>query len=172
MKKQSKRVTEISDQHYIIFPHDLNSQDKMFGGMLVGVMDKIAGCVFALHNENQPFGTKYIDGMPFEVVVHKGDILLLDAAINRVWETSCEIGVRARVRRSETGVIQNLSYTYFTFVAIQETDEIDPNTHKPKVVAVPIKYDVQPETQEQRRRWREAGARRRRNLKNQKNKKS
>ena len=162
MKRGSRPVgkTEVENYPAPIFPEDLNSQDKMFGGMLVGTMDKLGGSLFFRHTDGQSCGTVYIDGITFLVPVYKGDLILLDASINRVWNTSCEIGIRAKVQRRSTGVIQHLSSTYLTYVATEELEEIDQNTGYPRIIAVPIRYDASPLTQEQKRRWREADKRR------------
>lgn len=166
MKEKSKPVSATAVKNYPahIFPQDLNPQDKMFGGMLVATMDKLAGTLFFNHTDGQSYGTKFIDGIPFDVTVYKGDLLLLDASINRTWNTSCEIGVRASVKRKRTGKIQHLSSTYFTFVATEELDEIDPESGHPKIVAVPMRYAVTPETREEIERAMEANARRRERL--------
>jgi len=157
--------TEVKDYPAMIFPEDLNSQDKMFGGMLVATMDKLAGTLLFRHTEGQSFGTVYIDGISFLVPVYRGDLLLLDAAINRVWNTSCEIGIRAKVQRKRTGKIYHLSSTYFTFVAVEELAETDPESGHQKIVAAPIKYGATPRTKEQKRRWQEAEERRQERLK-------
>lgn len=161
MKRKSKPVsaTAVEDHHAMIFPHDLNPQDRMFGGMLVGEMDRLAGDIFFKHTEGQDCGTKRIDDVPFDVPAYKGDLLLLSASINRVWGSSCEIGMRANIMRKKTGRIQHLSSTFLTYVATEEIDEIDPETGHPKLIAVPIKYTVSPRTPEQKRRFREADER-------------
>ena len=166
MKRKNRHVseTEVKDYPAIIFPEDLNSQDKMFGGMLVATMDKLAGTLLFRHTEGQSFGTVRMDDILFLVPVYRGDLLLLDASINRVWNTSCEIGIRAKVQRKRTGNIQHLSSTYFTFVAVEELEEIDPKTGHPKIAAVPIRYGATPRTKEQRRRWEEAEERRQKRL--------
>ncbi len=166
MKRKSRPVSKTAVKNYpaLIFPQDLNPQDKMFGGMLVATMDKLAGILFFDHTDGQSYGTRFIDGIPFDVTVYKGDLLLLDASINRTWNTSCEIGVAARVKRKKTGVIQHLSSTYFTFVAIEELTEIDPDSGHPKVVAVPMRYGATPRTKEQKRRWQDAEERRQKRL--------
>jgi len=166
MKRKSKPIskTEVKNHPSMIFPEDLNPQDKMFGGMLVGAMDRLAGTLVFRHTEGQSCGTVYIDGISFLVPVYKGDLLLLDASINRVWKSSCEIGVRANVHRKKTGKIQHLSSTYFTFVATEELNEVDPITGHPKIVAVPMQFDAAPRTKDQKRRWQEAEERRQERL--------
>ncbi len=167
MKRKSKPVSKTAVENYTapIFPEDLNPQDKMFGGMLAGAMDKLAGSIFFRHTDGQSCGTVFIDGINFLVPVYKGDLLLLDASINRVWNTSCEIGVRAKVQRRKTGEIQHLSSTYFTYVATEELSEIDPKSGHPKIVSVPLRYDATPRTRDQKRRWWEADQRRQERLK-------
>lgn len=165
-RKKSKPVSATAIENYPapIFPQDLNPQDKMFGGMLVATMDELAGTLFFRHTEGQSCGTVHIDDITLLTPVYKGDLLLLDASINRVWNTSCEIGIRAKVQRKKTGEIQHLSTTYFTYVATEELDEIDGSTGHTKIVAVPVRYIVMPETKEQIRRYREAEERRQKRL--------
>ena len=162
LKRQSRPISTSAVQNSpaMIFPEDLNSQDKMFGGMLAAAMDRIAGAVFFRHTNGQQCGTVIIDDIPFYVPAYKGDLLLLCASINRVWGKSCEIGVRADVHRRITGEIHHLSSTFFTYVATEELEEIDPDTGHPKIVAITIKYDASPRTKEQKRRWHEAEERR------------
>lgn len=166
MKRKNRPIgeTEIKNYPTRIFPQDLNPQDKMFGGMLVATMDKLAGILFFQHTAGQSCATLCIDNISFLTPVYKGDLLMLDAAINRVWQTSCEVGIRAKVQREKTGKIQHLSSTYFTFVATEEIDEIDPETGYKKIVAIPVKYGAAPRTNEQKRRWEEAEQRRQERL--------
>lgn len=166
MKRQSRPISSsaVHNSPTMIFPEDLNSQDKMFGGMLAAAMDRIAGAVFFRHTNGQPCGTVIIDDIPFYVPAYKGDLLLLSASMNRVWGKSCEIGVRADIHRKITGKIQHLSSTFFTYAATEELDEIDGTTGHQKIVAIPIRYDASPRTKEQKRRWREAEERRQKRL--------
>jgi len=166
LKKENRAisVTEIKNYPARIFPGDLNPQDKMFGGMLVATMDKLAGIMFFKHTAGQSCATLCIDNISFLTPVYKGDLLLLDASVNRVWNSSCEIGIRAKVQRERTGKIQHLSSAYFTFVATEEIDEIDPETGYPKIIAVPIRFGASPRTKEQKRRWLEAEERRQKRL--------
>ena len=167
MKRRNRYISETEIKNYPtrIFPGDLNPQDMMFGGMLIATMDKLAGVMFFQHTAGQSCTTLLIDKISFLVPVYKGDLLLFDASINRVWNTSCEIGIRAKVQRERTGKIQHLSSTYFTFVATEELDEIDPETGYPKIIAVPVRFGATPRTKEQKRRWLEAEGRRQERLK-------
>lgn len=162
MNRKSKPVSKsaVCNAPNMIFPEDLNPQDKMFGGTLVAVMDRVAGAVFFRHTEGQSCATVVIDNVPFYVPAYKGDMLLLSASINRVWGKSCEIGVHVDIQRRRTGIIQHLSSTYFTYVATEELEEIDRNTGHAKIIAVPVKYNALPLTREQKRRWQEAEERR------------
>lgn len=169
MRRKSKALSTkngnvVENYPAMIFPEDLNPQDMMFGGMLVGTMDKLAASIFFRHAEGQSCGTNLIDRIPVPLPVYKGDVLLLCGAINRVWNTSCEIGIRARIQRKRTGVIQYLSSTYFTYVATEELDEKDLKTGHPKLKAVPIKFTVSPRTSEEKRRFKEAEERRKERL--------
>jgi acyl-CoA hydrolase len=73
----------------------------------------------------------------------------LKAAVNRVFRTSMEVGVKVWREENFTGLREHASSAYLTFVAVDEAG-------KPHPVA-----SVIPKTPEEKRRYREAGRRRR-----------
>jgi acyl-CoA hydrolase len=80
----------------------------------------------------------------------RGDILIFQAAINRSWTSSMEIGVRVLAEDYRTGTRRHIVSAYFTFVG---TDEKGCPTCVPRVI---------PETSDEIRRYEEAGKRRER----------
>jgi acyl-CoA hydrolase len=86
--------------------------------------------------------------MTFLHPVHIGQLLHLVSSVNRAFRTSMEVGVKVYVEDLSTGVRKHTSSAYLTFVALG-TDG--------KRVAVP---PVLPETEEEVRRYTEAGVRR------------
>jgi acyl-CoA hydrolase len=146
-----KKVSEsaVHDQTYKVFPNDLNSNDTIFGGLLMSIIDRVALVVAERHSERICV-TASVDSLHFLAPARRGDILIFRAAINRSWKSSMEIGVRVLAEHYMTGASKHILSAYLTFVAVD--DFLQP-------VPVP---QVLPETPAERRRYEEAEIRRRR----------
>ena len=92
--------------------------------------------------------TASIDHLDFRVPVHVGDLVILRSSVNRVYRTSMEVGVKVWVENYLLDHCEHVSSAYLTFVAV---DAAGRHLSVPPVV---------PETDEQRRRYQDAGRRR------------
>jgi acyl-CoA hydrolase len=146
-----KKVTEsaIHDQTYKVFPNDLNSNDTVFGGLVMSILDRVALVVAERHAERICV-TVSVDSMHFLAPARRGDILVFRAAINRTWKSSMEIGVKVLAEHYKTGETKHILSAYFTFVAV---DEYCQPVQVPPVI---------PETPSEKRRYEEAEIRRER----------
>jgi len=142
-------ASAIEDHIYKIFPQDLNASNTMFGGLVMLTLDRVA-LVAAERHSGQNCVTVSVDALHFLEPAKQGDILIFQAAINRSWRTSMEIGVRvlAEDYRSGQEARRHIVSAYFTFVAVDEARH-----------PVPVPQ-VLPETPAQKRRYKEAGQRR------------
>jgi acyl-CoA hydrolase len=86
--------------------------------------------------------------MHFLHPVHINELILLRSSVNRVFRSSMEIGVKVMTEKLLTGVRLHTCSAYLTFVAIDQGG---------KAVTIP---QVIPETEEEIRRYRQAGERR------------
>jgi len=136
-----------SEMNEIVLPNDANPLGTLLGGRLMHWID-LAGALAAHRHSRRYVVTASIDHMDFWVPVHVGDLVILRASVNRVFRTSMEIGVKAWVENYLVDDCKHVSSAYLTFVAVDKA-----GNHVP----VP---PVIPETEEQRRRFEDAGRRR------------
>jgi len=136
-----------SEMNEIVLPNDTNPLGALLGGRLMHWID-LAGALAAHRHSHHYVVTASIDHVDFWTPVHVGDVVILRSSVNRVFTTSMEVGVQVSVENYLRDECQHVSSAYLTFVAIDATG---------KHVKVP---PVIPETEEQKRRFQDAGRRR------------
>jgi acyl-CoA hydrolase len=136
-----------SEMAEIVLPNDTNPIGGLLGGRLMHWIDLAAAMAAHRHSRNYVV-TAAIDHLDFWVPVRVGDLVILRSSVNRVFHTSMEVGVKAWVENYLLDSCQHVSSAYLTFVAV---DSAGRHLKVPAVV---------PETDEQRRRYEDAGRRR------------
>ena len=136
-----------SDYTEIALPNDANPLGNLLGGRVMHLVD-LAGAIAAARHARTPVVTASVDYMTFLHPIHIGQLVMLKSSVNRVFRTSMEVGVKVWVEDLRTGLRRHTSSAYLTFVAIDANHE-----------RVPV-APVIPETEEEKRRFEEAGARR------------
>jgi len=102
----------------------------------------------AMRHARKPVVTASFDHMNFLQPIRIGQLIVLHSQVNRVFHTSMEVGVKVMVEDLMTGQKQHACSAYLTFVAL---DADRKPAHIPPAI---------PETEEQHRRYRQAGERR------------
>ena len=136
-----------SEMTELVLPNDANPLGALLGGRLMHWID-LAGAM-AVHRHTRSYAvTASVDHIDFLVPVQVGDLVILRSSVNRVFQTSVEVGVKVFVENYIADTSQHVASAYLTFVAI------DAKGNHLKVPA------VIPETEEQQRRYDDAGRRR------------
>jgi acyl-CoA hydrolase len=135
----------------IMMPGHANNLGHVFGGVVLGMMDKTAA-VAAIRHARATCVTASIDRVDFREPIHLGDLVVMKASVNYVGRTSMEVGVRVEAEDLQTGNRRHTNSCYLTFVAVDRNG---------RPVEVP---DIKPETPEEIRRYQAAVERRRRRL--------
>lgn len=133
--------------HRLVMPEDSNTLGTLMGGVLMHWMDMCAAIAARRHSNTYAM-TVTVDRVQLVSPVRMGEVVILEAEITRAFRTSMEIGMRVVAENLDTGKKRLCASTFYSFVAVDK----EGNTQ-----AVP---EVVPETDEQKRRYREAEKRR------------
>ena len=131
----------------LTLPNDANSLGTLFGGKLMQYVD-LCAAISAVRHARCPVVTASVDNLTFLHPVRIGQLVVLKSSVNRVFRTSMEVGVQVWVEDLLTGDVKHVSSAYLTFVAI--------NKDGARLPIVPVIT----ETDEEKRRWEQAGERR------------
>src|SRR3989441_2261261 len=141
-----------SEMTEIVLPAQTNPLGKLLGGHVMHLVD-IAAAMAASRHSNSYVVTASVDYIDFRNPINIGEIVILKSQVNRVFHTSMEVGVKVFSENALTGERKHTTIAYVTFVAI------DAITREPRSVAPLIL-----KTADEKRRWQEAGARRKARL--------
>jgi len=136
-----------SEMAEIVLPNDANPLAALLGGRLMHWID-LAGAMAAHRHSRSYAVTASVDHIDFLVPVRVGDLVILRSSVNRVFHTSMEVGVKVFVENYLADTSQHVASAYLTFVAVDATGR--------HLKVAP----VIPESEEQQRRYDDAGRRR------------
>ncbi len=132
----------------IVMPNDANPLGNAMGGRVMHWID-VCAAVCAGRHARTPVVTASVDNVDFHSPVPIGSVLVVLASVNFTGRTSMEVGVKVWQEERTTGDRRHVVSAYLTFVSL------DPATRKPREVPA-----IEPETDEEKRRNRDAAARR------------
>ncbi len=113
VKSSQTTITEL------MIPSYANFGGKVHGGILLGLMDKVAYVVASKHSGDYCV-TVSVDGVEFKEPVEVGDLISLAASVNYVGNSSMIIGIRITSLKPKTGEEKHTNSCYFTMVAKDE----------------------------------------------------
>jgi uncharacterized protein (TIGR00369 family) len=135
----------------IMMPQDANPAGNVHGGAIMKLIDE-AAAVVAVRHARCLVVTASVDKLDFYNPVYVGELLTLKASLNLVGRTSMETGVRVETENLVTGEIRHAVSAYLTYVALDKNGR--PTEVPPLIV----------ESEEEKRRNREALARKKERL--------
>ena len=136
-----------SEMIELVLPNDANPLGALLGGRLMHWID-LAGALAAHRHSHSYVVTASMDHIDFLVPVHVGDMVVFQSSVNRVFNTSMEVGVKVSGENYIPNRRQPVAKAYLTFVAVDR--------HGRRLPVNPII----PETDSEKRRY--EGALRRR----------
>jgi len=98
-------------------PQNANLVGHVFGGVILGMMDKTAA-ISAFRHARASCVTASIDSVDFREPIYLGDLVVMKASVNYAGRTSMEIGVRVDAENLITGQVRHTNSAYLTFVAV------------------------------------------------------
>jgi len=145
---EGKPVRESASEYSeLALPNDSNGLGNVLGGKVMHLVD-LAGALAAIRHARRPVVTASVDSMHFLQPVHIGELIVLRSSVNRVFRSSMEVGVKVVTEKLRTGDRLHTCSAYLTFVALDDNG---------KATSIP---PVIPESEDEKRRYREAGERR------------
>lgn len=131
----------------VMIPQDANPAGNVHGGVIMKLIDTAAAVAASRHARCNTV-TASIDRLDFHHPVFVGDLLFFKASLNMVGRTSMEVGVRVESENLISGEVRHTASSYLTFVALGKDGR--PQAVPPLVI----------DTDEEKRRNREAKTRR------------
>lgn len=151
---ESKKISEsVVIMTELVLPNHTNQLGNLLGGQLMQWIDICAALCASKHNRRVCV-TASVDRIDFHHPIHLGDVVTLTASLNRVFNTSMEVGVKVHSETFMEGLKTHTNSAYLTFVAVDKNGK-------------PVKgIEAVPVTAEEKRRYEEALTRRENRLKN------
>ncbi len=131
----------------LVTPEMSNFGGNMHGGELLKLLDQVA-YTCAMRYSGSYVVTLSVDNVMFKQPVRIGELIHLNAAINYTGRTSMEVGIQVIAEDLQKQIVRHTNSCYFTMVAIDDRGK-------------PVTIDtLVPDTDDDKRRWSDALARR------------
>jgi acyl-CoA hydrolase len=135
----------------VVLPNDANPLGNILGGTVMHLID-IAGAIAAHRHSRSYVVTASVDSVEFTHPIRVGQVIMLRSEVTRAFHTSMEVEVKVYLEDYVKEERRLTSSAYVTYVAVDQ--QLRPKPVPPLIVR----------TAAEKRRYREALARRRRRL--------
>ena len=143
-KTVKESQTEMSQ---LMLPQHANLAGMVYGGTILSIADSVA-YVCASRHAGPNCVTVSVDRVDFHEPIRIGELVTFFASVNYVGRSSMEVGIKILAEDLKTGKKRHTNSCYFTMVSVN-------NLGKPAEVPRLV-----PETEEEKRRFREGENRR------------
>lgn len=146
--RQNKTVSNsVVTMTELVLPNHTNQLGNLLGGQLMHWIDICAALSSSKHS-NRICVTASVDKIEFHYPIKVGDVVTIRASVNRVFNTSMEVGVKVFAENHIKETSRHTNSAYLTFVSVDEED---------KPVST---WEITPESEEEIRRYDKALERR------------
>jgi acyl-CoA hydrolase len=121
-KPVSASRTELAE---LMMPQHANILGKVFGGTILGLIDKAAASA-AIRHAGRIAVTATFDQVVFHAPIEIGELVRIVAAVNAVGRTSMEMGVEVFAMNIRTGETRHTNTCYVTMVAVDDAGRPTP----------------------------------------------
>lgn len=120
---QERTVSYSKTEHvHLVQPADLNGGGRLFGGIMMKMIDEIAAIVAMRHTGLKTVTTAAVDSLVFKSAAYVNDLVILIGYITYTGRTSMEVRVDAYVERSD-GLRYPINRAYLVLVALDENNK-------------------------------------------------
>ena len=103
----------------LVLPNDTNTLGNLMGGRLLHWMD-ICAAIAAQRHSNRVCVTASVDNVDFHSAIKLGEVVVLEAFVNRAFTTSMEAEINVWAEDTVTGERRKCNKAYYTFVAVDQ----------------------------------------------------
>ena len=103
----------------LVLPNDTNTLGNLMGGRLLHLMD-VCAAIAAQRHSNRTVVTASVDSVDFRSAIRLGEVVVLEATVNRAFTTSMEVGIRVWAEDNRAGTRRWCNQAFYTFVAVDD----------------------------------------------------
>lgn len=108
-------------QFRIVFPHFLNDNDNLFGGIAMQWMDEVA-YITAIRFTRMKVVTVSVDNLKFKKAVKPGEMVEIIGRVSKVGKVKLVIQVEIFVENSLSDLREKAVEAFFTFAAVNSSN--------------------------------------------------
>ena len=126
MPRDQKRISDSSfTLSALMGPQNANSFGNVHGGVIMKMADE-AGALVAMRHARAPVVTVAIDSMSFMKPIFVGSLVMCEAELTYVGNTSMEVRVHVRTENPRTGETSLTNTAYLVYVALGDDGKPTP----------------------------------------------
>ena len=151
-KKVANSIVTMTE---LVLPNHTNQLGNLLGGQLMHWID-ICAAISASKHSQRVCVTASVAKIDFHHPIKLGNVVTILATVNRAFNTSMEVGIKVFAETHSDGNRFHSNTAYLTFVGVDKDGK-------------PVKtFAIEPETDDEKRRYKEALERRQRRLQSRK----